>query len=256
MKVEYFVFSGTGNTLIIARAVGNRLSENGYEVNYHMMEKSNSFKIEDGSVIGLAFPIAFFSSYPVVLQFISSLPEGNGRKIFMTATMGGAAMGAEGKFRQMVISKGYIPVGSELFVMPGNYGNKIIPVDKNKKKVDRAVDKARYFADTLINGTAKWGKGIPIIPSIWYSLVANGKTLRFFYGKFPIKVNNEKCIKCMRCAENCPADAIKSDAEYPFIDSTLCQSCQRCVAFCPSHAISVHGKHSEQYRAMEFEEFR
>ena len=33
MKIEYFVFSGTGNTLLIAREVGERLREGG-TVNY------------------------------------------------------------------------------------------------------------------------------------------------------------------------------------------------------------------------------
>ncbi len=255
MKVEYYIFSGTGNTLMIAREVGTRLAEKGCEVNYHMISKFNSFRMSGDCVIGLAFPIAFFSSYPIVLEFIASLPEGKGRKIFMTATMGGMAMGAEGKFRQMVMAKGYVPVGAELFVMPGNYNNKVLPVEKNKKLVETALTEARSFADSLIEGTARWGKGVPLIPSIWQWLVTSGKTLRFFYSMFPIGIDNNKCIKCMRCLENCPVGAIEKNSESIFICADRCQSCQRCVAFCPVNAIIVSGKPAEQYRAMGFEEF-
>ncbi|NCB72292.1 MAG: 4Fe-4S ferredoxin, partial [Clostridia bacterium] len=56
MKVEYYVFSGTGNTLLIAREVGRRLEEKGNEVNLHMIGKYNSFRISGESVIGIAFP--------------------------------------------------------------------------------------------------------------------------------------------------------------------------------------------------------
>jgi len=255
MKVEYYVFSGTGNTLMIAREIGRRLEEKGSQVNFHMIGKSNSFNLSGESVIGLAFPIAFFSSYPLVLQFIASLPEGKGRSIFMTATMGGSALGAERKFRKLVRQKGYKPIGSELFIMPGNYNNGFIPVEKNEALLAKAMEKARLFADRLRGGSAVWSCGIPLIPSIWYKLVSSGRTLRFFYRMFPIVVDTDKCIKCMRCVDNCPVGAIDLKGSFPSINKHLCQSCQRCVAFCPAHAIIVPGKPAEQYRAMEFEEF-
>lgn len=255
MKVEYYVFSGTGNTLMVAREVGRRLEEKGNQVNFHMIGKFNPFRMSGESVIGLAFPIAFFSSYPLVLRFIASLPEGKGRKIFMTATMGGSALGAEGKFKKLARRKGYTPIGSELFIMPGNYNNGVIPVEKNNELVSAALNKARSFADSLSEGKSAWGSGIPLIPSIWYRLVSSGRSLRFFYRMFPIRVDNDKCIKCMRCVENCPVGAIEKRDGYPFINKSLCESCQRCVAFCPAHAIAVPGKPAEQYRAMEYEEF-
>ena len=255
MKVEYYVFSGTGNTLMIAREVGGRLAERGCDVSYRMIGKPEMFKIQGECVVGLAFPIAFFSSYPLVLNFIASLPQGKGRKIFMTATMAGAAMGAEGKFRSMVSDKGYVPVGSEIFQMPGNYNNKTINAVKNKATITAALTEARSFADSLIDGTSRWNRGVPIIPSLWQWFVRSGRALRFFYGMFPIAIDNDRCIKCMRCLENCPAHAIDKNSESLFIYPERCQSCQRCVAFCPVKAVIVPGKPAEQYRAMDFEEF-
>lgn len=257
MKIEYFVFSGTGNTLLIAREIGGRLREKGHEVNYYRMDGINSFRMTGESVIGLAFPIAYFSSYPLVLRFIASLPEGRGRQIFMTSTMAGSSLGAERKFRRLVEAKGYKPIGCGLFLMPGNYNNPTLPVDKNRERVALSLKKAAEFADMLDGGKAAWGGGMPLIPSMWHSLVTSGRIVRFFYRMFPLEVDKAACIKCMRCVEICPTRAISSAAgDTPRINGALCESCQRCAAFCPVHAIKVPKKPAEQYRAVEYEDFR
>ena len=187
----YFVFSGTGNTLLVAREVGERLREKGHEVNYHMIGRNNSFRMSGDSVIGLAFPIAFFSSYPLVLKFIASLPEGRGKKIFMTATMGGSALGAEGKFRKLVRDKGYKPIGSELFIMPGNYNNGVIPVEKNSQLVPAAKERRQGRSRTA-RRAARPGAAVSPSSHQWYKLISSGRSLRFFYRMFPITVDKEK----------------------------------------------------------------
>ena len=242
--------------MLIARRIGDRFKENGYEVNYHAIELGMEVKIDSDTTVGLAFPIAFFSSYPVVLDFIASLPNGGGRKIFMSASMGGMGMGVEGKIRQMVKSKGYKPIGAELFLMPGNYNNAVIPFARNRELVATAMKKCDAFAAAIVKGSSRWGRGSPVIPSMWKGLVHSGRALRFFYRMFPIQIDMSKCVKCMRCRENCPVDAIERNAETLFIRVDKCQSCQRCVAFCPQHAIVVQGKPAAQYRALEFEEFK
>jgi NAD-dependent dihydropyrimidine dehydrogenase PreA subunit/flavodoxin len=254
MRVQLYVFSGTGNTLKIAEAVGARMSEKGCNVSYHMMEQNSAPSVENDAVVGLAFPVAFFSSYPIVQRFIESLPEGNGRKIFMTATMGGSGGGLEGKIRSIVESKGYMPIGSKLFVMPGNYANKDIKVEKNKSLAETAERDACDFADAIMCGKAEWGRGLPLISSFSYWFVNSGHALKLFYKLFPLKVDKAKCVKCMRCVKMCPVHAIGTVDDYPAI-SKQCQSCQRCAGFCPAGAISVPGKNYVQYRAMSYEDF-
>jgi len=254
MKVEYYVFSGTGNTLKIAEAVGTRLSERGCSVSYHMMEQNSTPLISDEAVVGLAFPIAFFSSYPIVQRFVESLPEGKGRRIFMTATMGGLSLGAECKFRSIVAAKGYVPCGAKLFLMPSNYANKDLPIEKNTRLAETAEKSARGFADAVIDGTAEWRRGLLLVPSFSYWFVKNGHALDLFYKAMPLKTDKEKCINCMRCVKMCPVHAINVIDGYPVI-SSLCQSCQRCAGFCPTGAISVPGRNYTQYSAVSFEDF-
>lgn len=52
-----------------------------------------------------------------------------------------------------------------------------------------------------------------------------------------VKVDRSLCIRCGRCAEACPVDAVHMDGEtgLPYV----CIHCGRCVAFCPHECIEL-----------------
>ena len=255
-SVEFFVFSGTGNSLLVARAVAEALRQEGLPVRLRSMEERPPV-LSSESAIGLAFPIACFSTYPTVWRFIQSMPPGEGREIFMAATCGGAPGGMQGPLRKVLTEKGYEPVAAKAFVMPGNYNKKVLPVEKNAARVEKALLDARSFAYDLLNGRTGWGGGIPVFSALFYWLGQTRKPWKYFYKVFPISVNREKCVRCKRCADNCPEKAIALDEEnYPVVNPALCESCQRCVGFCPEGALHVPGKPAVPYRAMSYEEYK
>ncbi len=254
MNIDYYVFSGTGNTLLIASHVAERIGRMGHDVVFHSI--SAPVDPDSDSIVGVAFPIAFFSTYPVVLDFFDRLPEGNHRKIFMTGTMGGLGMGLEAWFRKLVVGKGYVPIASELFVMPGNYNNKSADRTANDEVVSKALMKADLFAASIMNGISEWKSGSTIVPSLWHKFVSSGLALRLFYRMYPIQVCNDRCVMCMRCADACPVGAFDCSGDYPKIVPSKCQCCQRCAGFCPVGAITVPGKAVVPYRAVDFDEFR
>ncbi len=254
MLVDYYVFSGTGNTLKIAGHIAERLKELGAEVRLRKMEDGFSPR-EKGCVAGIAFPVAFFSTYPLVLDFIDSLPRGDGAGVFLTCTMAGVTFGLEGRFREKFIAKGWRPLGAAAFKMPGNYNDDITPAAKYEKLVKDSLAQARTFADALHQGQASWGRGLPLIPALCESFVRGGRAMKFFNKHFPLSVDESVCINCGRCLGLCPVGAVTQTGRHPRIDLLKCQCCQRCAGFCPVHAIYVQGKHKAQYRAMDFEDF-
>ncbi|MCL1941569.1 MAG: EFR1 family ferrodoxin [Synergistaceae bacterium] len=256
-EVDFFAFSGTGNTYHAAEKISSLLEAKGVTVRRHKMEKCMSPELKEDSVIGLAFPVACFSTYPTVLNFLKSLPEGNGRKIFMIATMGGAGIGMEGPIRNFLFNKGYSPIASKLFVMPGNYGNKEIPTERNERRVKNFEAEAFSFVEAITGGTAKWRGGRLLLSHMMFKLGGTRKPWNMFYRMFPIQVSQSKCTVCGRCMRECPEGAIKLDeSKFPQIDKKLCQSCQRCVGFCPQRAIGVPNKPAEQYSFMSYDEFK
>jgi len=158
--------------------------------------------------------------------------------------------------RKILSAKGYKPVAAKFMTMPGNYNNKTINTQKNARRIGKSLLEAQSFAYGLLNGSARWRGGIPVLSSFGHWLGQSRAPWSLFYKIFPISVNKEKCIHCKRCAAICPANAITINEKYPAIDPLLCESCQRCVGFCPEGALHVPGKPAEPYKAMSYEDFK
>lgn len=52
-----------------------------------------------------------------------------------------------------------------------------------------------------------------------------------------VKQNKELCIRCNKCAEACPAEAIHIDpgTALPY----MCLHCARCIAYCPHECLEL-----------------
>jgi ferredoxin/ribosomal protein S18 acetylase RimI-like enzyme len=261
-SVDLFVFTGTGNSLLTAQAAAEALKQEGLPVRLRSMDAPCP-ALDEGTALGLAFPVACFTTYPAVWRFIASLPAGDGRETFAIGTCGGFPGGMQGPLGRVLRKKGYNPIAAKFLVMPGNYGNKKLPVEKNALRVERALLEARAFAGGLLRGQTEWSDGIPLLSSLMYRLGQTRKPWDFFYRLFPIAADPEKCTRCGRCVKDCPAQAItiktvttEAITTTPVVEPKLCESCQRCVGFCPADALNVPGKPAEPYRAMSYEEFR
>jgi Pyruvate/2-oxoacid:ferredoxin oxidoreductase delta subunit/GNAT superfamily N-acetyltransferase len=257
-SIDLFVFSGTGNTLLLSQAVAEVLRQEGASVRLRDMESPPPANFPEDVAIGLAFPVACFSTYPVVWRFIHALPAGEGREIFMLGTCGGASGGMQGPLRDVLKKKGYKTVAAEFFVMPGTYNNKTLPLERNAARIEKALLGARFFAYDLLQGRTRWGGGIPLLSALLYRWGQTRKPWNFFFRLFPLAVDEKKCTRCGRCAEICPEKAITMNGPsgLPALDASLCQSCQRCVGFCPAAALGVPGKPAVPWKAMSWEEFR
>ena len=250
-SVDFYFFSGTGNTLLAARAVTRGLREGGKDVRLRRLEKGFVPFRDGDTALGIAVTVAMFSTYPFAWDFLESLPDGEGRGAFLISTMGGASGGLRPAVKKLLVSKHYTPLGARDFVMPSNYNNITISLEKNREKTERMEKNAAAFADALLEGNAPW-KGGNVLSPLLYRLSRRQWPWKLMSRKFHLEVDRAKCIKCRKCARLCPAKNIRME-EYPeFLDR--CVSCQRCIAFCPPAAIGVQGKNYQQYRSVEYGE--
>lgn len=246
--IDIYYFSGTGNTLLMVKKLAEILRAYDKQVNLFKIEHTDPNKINLDHVIGLAFPVAVFSTYPFVWNFIENLPTGDNAEVFMLDTMAGFSGGIVGPLKKILLSKHYLPIGACELIMPSNYGIMIPNSEKILKKTTVAENKIKKYAKALIEKKAKWQR-ISLIsdlisflskmPQPWQTI---GKCLSFDY---------DKCIKCKLCAKICPVAAIQT-LDLPVI-TERCVACMRCIACCPKHAILYKGT-TKRYRALNSDE--
>ena len=82
-QVQFFYFSGTGNTFLVVNKMREVLEELGAEVELLRLEESSPADVDLAKTIGVGFPVAILSTYPLVWNFIENLPRAQGTEIFI-----------------------------------------------------------------------------------------------------------------------------------------------------------------------------
>jgi flavodoxin/ferredoxin len=248
--ITIYYFSGTGNTQIIADKIIEQFKEKGFSIKGKRIEEVGSIEVNNNEIIGIAFPVAAFSTYPFVFRFIHNLPPVKSIPLFGFSTMGGTSFGGiVGELRSILSRKGYSPVGFREFVMPPNIFVKI-PEAMRKRRIERSFQKANSYVDMLISGKARWNR-IPLVSRLMFvinSQMFKLTELHIHQKLLKIRVDHGMCTRCGICVTKCPARNITSNSKI--IIGNKCQYCFRCVAVCPSAAtFGVLSPRSLHYKA-------
>ena len=252
--IDIYCFSGTGNTLRVTQAMRDVFVERQRSAKVHLMEKSEPSAVPLDHVIGLAFPVAAFSTYPLVWRFVQALPRAAGTAVFMADTMGGRSGGMVGPLRRMLTRKGYRPLGAREIIMPTNvfYRADAAAEDATSR---RGLAAARAYAEDLLAGKTKWGR-VPIVSDLVYALsraVTGMWKLGWGKSRFGMRVNRETCTRCGLCHRVCPTRAIEMQNGPVF--TTRCEFCMRCAGMCPVSAIHFGRSTYKPYAAVSAKEF-
>ena len=250
--IDFYYFSGTGNTLLIVKEMVKLFKENKFDAKYYRIERTDPNNIDTNHIIGLGFPIAAQGTYPFVWQFIKNLPYVHSIPLFMIDTKLIYSGGILGPVRKIIRRKGYIPIGAKEFIMPSNVFIKEGMNDKKRAKINKALLKATEFARRLIDGKTSWFD-LPVYSDLMALISQSNRNWKFFESLTPIIVDKSKCNSCGLCEKLCPVNNIKL-IKYPeFLNN--CILCMRCFAYCPKEAISFKNYRSARYRAAEVDEF-
>lgn len=236
-SVDLYFFTGTGNTFLAAKKIAEVFKENDIKANLINIEKTDPKTIDLSKIIGLAFPIACWNTYPFIRRFIKNLPNAANTEIFVFSTMGDSSLKAAATIGNTLSKKGYSVIATKGFKMPNNLIS-VQSEEKNIIKRDMAFIKIKSFTLDMIHKTTKAEKTniffkfcfaiSSFITSLWE---------RTFFQKI-IKFNlaKEKCTKCEICIKICPVENIKMK-DYPEFNGNKCQVCMRCISYCPTRAI-------------------
>lgn len=241
--IKIYYFSGSGNTLKVANKVKESFEKHERICELIKMEDlSNGVLVEDLvniEYIGLMFPVAIQSTFPLVWDFIENLPQVNNQKIFMIDTMEAFSGGIVGPLKKSLKLKGYNCVGALELKMTSSIQTKEIDKQKLHDKNLAAINDVEKFIDKLLVGKTRWGR-IPIL-SDWMRYISTGKGIWVKHSQ-KLEVDYEACVQCKICIRDCPVKALEFIDEKVVIDHNKCNSCMRCVHHCPVDAFSLKGK--------------
>ena len=75
-------FSGTGNTEYVARYLSSRLSRSHVEADVRSIEQQPPADVGSFDLLVVGFPVYLLDSPGLVQEYLSGLPQGEGRGVF------------------------------------------------------------------------------------------------------------------------------------------------------------------------------
>ena len=242
MKVALFYFSGTGNTELTVKKWKDEAAKFDIAVDLIKIEKDNFdfSKINEYDKIGFAYPIHAFNAPENVWRYAKKFPKlDNPKKVFVIMVSGEYLTinhSSGNKLLRILRRRNYIFESDYHYLMPYDLVfrhtelrafqmydtmNKLVPIDVN---------------DYLVNGQTNRLKKIPL--SGWFIwLLRIEQWFAGWNGKL-FRINKKKCIKCMKCVNNCPTKNIEYK-DNKFIFHTRCLMCTRCSYNCPTNAVNI-----------------
>jgi ferredoxin len=249
MTPEIFYFSGTGNSLFLARGLAERLEARITPIGNLIGEGS---VVPEGRIVGIVFPV-YYASLPVIVKEFAAKLEGiEGCYIFAVANYGGAAGDSLRILRRIIQSKGGKLMGSYGIHMPQNAFRKFWEnperiSSKAERKLDTIAENAkagrrgRFLGSWLTNALIE-PLNLILSPLSKRGLVqltgaSNDESMddliRMAGRSFAV---GEECTGCGICERVCPVNNIKLvDGRPKWLDH--CENCLACYNFCPSETI-------------------
>lgn len=249
METMIYYFTGTGNSLAVARDICERLDD-------CRVVPIVSLNDEPGPIrpaaerVGIVYPVYFSGVPSIVVEIAARLDLGEARYVFAISTMGGS--GAEPSLRQLdrLLQDG--PGGRGLDAgfavrMPGNY------IRLYDGPGDRALERTLADAGRRVAIIAEAvGRGEHTMPrfSPAGSIIHRAYYPRFLAGVHEADATftvDDRCTACGTCVAVCPVGNVRIDDGRPTW-LHRCEQCMACIQHCPVQAIQAGPKTASRRR--------
>jgi len=239
MKPDVYYFTGTGNSLTVAKDIAKKIEGDLISIPYVLGKgiiKTNA------KVVVIIFPVYMWGIPLIIERFIKNFEDINDKYVYTIATHVGMPGVAINILEKVIEScKGKLSAGFTVN-MPGNYVPKYgaFPEEKQKKLFDKCGEKVKVIAEYIkTNKQGKKENNNILVNLLFSNLIYNhsAKNIAKMDKNFWV---DEKCNKCGICQKICPVCNIDMNSGNP-IWNNKCEQCLACLQWCPQEAIQ-YGK--------------
>jgi ferredoxin/flavodoxin len=252
MTISIYYFSGTGNSLSVAKDIAAQTGGN--LVPIASLVDKDVIHI-DSDVIGIVFPV-YYTELPVIIKrFVGKLDNIGNKYIFAVCTFGGSAGYSLKSLRRLIEARGGELAATYRVHMPQNSFHKFFESHAMlystwNKQVGKVVTntearkKGEFFRHVLLG---------PFFMLVDYSMSKMQGTYKKSFAKLSnasldlemdelIHFNDtsfrvtEKCTGCGICEKVCPVNNIAMTDKKP-VWQHRCENCLACYNWCPVKAI-------------------
>lgn len=240
MENIIFCFSGTGNSLYVAKELATKIENTEVILISDLIDK-DVIKL-NYQTVGIICPTYYGNLPPIVEEFIGKLEFENVAYVYSVVTAGSFAAKTFSRLSELIDRKGVVLDSYFKVVMPGNFiamysaFPKIIQ-NHYFKKSERTISK-------ISNAVLK--KKVKRSP-IKVETKSLKETIDDYNSFSKDYVVSDECIKCGLCVKVCPSDNIViADDIVSF--NNKCERCMACIQWCCAKAINYKEKTQKRVR--------
>lgn len=232
MKNRIYFFTGTGNSLKVAKDIAASLPE----CEIVAIHKGVDLSVPTGyDRIGFVFPVYFFGLPDLVVNFIreATLSNATARYCFAVATPGGFSGKPLAQMQRLLSEKGVhlasghkIRMNANFIVRYGSIGLYYKTAMSGYSKHIKAI--IRDVSEMKTNEIEKYSERVE---KVYLDSIRGVHETDAGYNI------NSVCTSCGICASVCPAGNIALDNGHPTFQHQ-CESCMACIQFCPQKALN------------------
>ncbi len=252
MCTEIYYFSGTGNSLYVAKELEKRILETKLIPIVTLLD-SDIIKTS-AKTVGFVFPVHSLTIPIAVKKFIKKIDLTSAEYIFAVATRYGTVFKGFEKIDQLLKRKnkhldsyfilnmghneaprhkGYkVPSESDILLLEKVVLDKLDLIKDviSMKGINREKD-TDYLVETLSN---------PVFSYLIENIVIFAMDISEDIGVVNYFYHDNKCIGCGTCEKVCLTKKIKMVDQKPIWQkNVLCYMCFACVNFCPAQSIQI-----------------
>jgi NAD-dependent dihydropyrimidine dehydrogenase PreA subunit len=261
MSIELYYFSGTGNSLRVAKELQKRIPE--IELRPIAALWNREGLASKAGAVGFAFPVyTMLPPFPVV-RLLRKIDLGSARYVFSIATRSGSAERATRMVERLVGKKGRSLDASWVVTMPGNcegafvYG--VPTVELCAEQENRMIEKVGRIADTIAARASFREKDDPpfslrrlVGPFFAPLILPLLSIMSALIDRLDLQVKyaaDSACSGCGVCEEVCTSGRIAMEGGRPrWKPEVRCFLCFACYNYCPSASILVEKSTTDKGR--------